>query len=249
MHPSIRDREIEHFSNIIANIREYGIDRAISFMNAARAMTVTDVSNIIMLGLVNRRSQDELITLAKFIGARFTTYASVVKSNYWAKRLVDEGIPLSSFVGYNPFEIERTQTLPVTFGPIELIKSDDLNGLLAEYGNDLNRTFNHANKYRMNLTSYAALLQAVNVFKYLYDTIGCDDHTIKMAIKGGNDEIIRRIMQDYDLYPYMDELIKHHKNNFVRYLTARQYQSQERNQHYRNVSENCLNFGARHYFY
>ena len=147
---NIRDQECEEFNDIIYNINACGYAYALEFINGSKAMTYADFSNQIMLGLINKYSRRELIKLAKFIGNDFQTDATIVRSNYWAKVLVDEGIPLSSFIGYNKLEIMNTPTLPRTYGPLEVVKNDDLDDLLEEYGDNLTCTFFHAGKYQMN---------------------------------------------------------------------------------------------------
>ena len=107
-----RFNECLSFNDIIYNFDRYSIEEALEFIQSTEDMTLMDVCNQIMLGMKNNFHVHNLIELAKSIGEGFITSASVVKSNYWAKVLVEEGIPISAFQGYNEYEIMSISTEP-----------------------------------------------------------------------------------------------------------------------------------------
>ena len=240
--------ECSVLNTFIYNFGNYNVNSALYFINIAKEMTPPDVSNQIMFGLKNNMYTKKLIQLAKAIGNKFTTDASVVKSNYWAKILVDEGVPITAFKGYDQHEIMNTQTKSViTCEPLICLKERRFTKFVNACRGDYSAMPIYKNKYPMKYLSWAALFGDALTFAIIYKKEDVDERTVKMAIKGGSKFIINRIMDDFDLTGYMFKLIKHHRNDAVIRLT-KEYSLQQFAPYYKNIAIRYMNHRISSFF-
>ena len=237
--------ECLEFNNIIYDFDRYGVDEAIAFIRSMREMSFNDVCNQIMLGIKNKYHIQGLIELAKAIGGRFVTDASVVKDNYWAKVLVEKGIPIGAFRGYIRYDIMSVSTMErVTFGPLFDIKKNNLRSFIFSCRGNFSKQPVFCRKYPMKYIAWAALFQAEEIFDYLLNINGIDNRTVKMAIKGGSQHILDKITQKMNMSDFMHKLIKHHRNATIENVINQYPYLLRCSNNYRNTAERYRNFAA-----
>jgi hypothetical protein len=218
---------MRRLSNMLYDINTSKAENVINFIDeniSEERMSV--VFKLIMILMRNEMSGEELVKVAVNYKDKFSVDVDEIfnlknednlnNALYHADFLVGKGIPKEAFKNIDQSKITgKEYESKLRSSVLKAIKRDDPNEFNNEVGGKVNSSAPKlGGKRPMTYLAWAALFKSYKVFVFLSTKVGIDKNTVKIAIKKGNKDILKKIFKTEvkDPHIYIKSLIKHHRN-------------------------------------
>jgi hypothetical protein len=233
-------------------INEIKAEGVIEFMGDRYGERMDLVSKLIMILIRNGFNLNELAKVALHLGDAFKVDLGEVfrgeynmdGAEYFANFLIRKGIQKEAFSNFDQSRLTGEpyvpKDIPEDKKPIRhIFNVDDQDAFSKTIGSPKYLGYRKNREYLF----WAALLNAVNIFKLILPYCTPDKTVIKIAIRKGNMKILQMIFETEGVFPhrYMKYFIRYHRNSFFDNVKT---QSDFDDEELLNIARDNLNFHA-----